>query len=414
MITLITGVPGAGKSALAVHMMLEEVERGRELYVDGIKELQVPHEPMPPLAKWTEVDDDESTGEKVFVFSPPVGALIVIDEAQRIYRPRGVGAKVPDYVAALETHRRKGHDIWLVTQHPGLIDANVRKLCTRHIHLRTSFMGRRLHEWTEVGDVDSKSSRDLSAARKYKLPRRVFTLYKSAEVHTKVNRRVPVYAYVFVLGVVGALGAGYYVYSGVQTKLAPAATGKPVAPASSPGVGPAQPGTAPAAGVQHISRQQWAELQEPRVHTLAYTAPVYDGLTQPKQVPFPAACIKSASRCQCFTAQATRLEVDAGVCAQIVAEGHFNAALDTERMREGAEPPGAARERVKAAETAPDARTINPGNDQPEFQPSDPRAVSRVPSAGAPGSVPPRGPAPGSAAQGAASPVQSAQGLRPK
>ncbi len=32
----------------------------------------------------------------------------MIDEAQRVFRPRPAGSKVPDYIQELETHRHKG------------------------------------------------------------------------------------------------------------------------------------------------------------------------------------------------------------------------------------------------------------------------------------------------------------------
>src|SRR4030067_873930 len=98
MITFISGVPGTGKTALAVSMILES--KGRPFFVD--------------------------------------------------------------YVAALETHRHGGFDIWLISQHAGLIDANVRKLIGRHIHLREGLLGRYLYEWAELGAPENRASRELA------------------------------------------------------------------------------------------------------------------------------------------------------------------------------------------------------------------------------------------------------------
>ncbi|MBK6279115.1 MAG: hypothetical protein IPF57_13690 [Gammaproteobacteria bacterium] len=92
MITLITGTPGAGKTAWIVAELLKI--QGRALYVDGIPELQISHEVAGPLDDW--------------MTWAPDGALIVVDECQRIWRPRGTGSKVPESVSALETHRHRG------------------------------------------------------------------------------------------------------------------------------------------------------------------------------------------------------------------------------------------------------------------------------------------------------------------
>lgn len=43
MINLITGVPGSGKSAYALTLMLKEIEQGRPLFVHGIPNLKIPH-----------------------------------------------------------------------------------------------------------------------------------------------------------------------------------------------------------------------------------------------------------------------------------------------------------------------------------------------------------------------------------
>lgn len=119
------------------------------------------------------------------------GAILVIDEAQRHFRPRPAGSAVPDHVAALEVHRHQGLDIWLVTQRPGLLDSNVRALCGKHIALRSTALGRYKYEWPEVGDIESKSSRDTAARSRYKLPKHVFKLYKSAEAHTVHKHTLP-------------------------------------------------------------------------------------------------------------------------------------------------------------------------------------------------------------------------------
>ena len=339
MITLITGTPGAGKTALALAMLLDEGKgQNRPLYVSGVKDLAITHEPMPEVAKWTTwVDAPETPEGKKLVFDPAEFAergVLLIDEAQNVYRPRAASSKVPDYVAALETHRHLGLDIWLVTQNPGLLDANVRKLVTRHIHIKRNILGgRRLYEWTdEIGDVESRTSRDLAASRKYKPPKRVFSLYTSATAHTKVPRRLPIYAYVLVFGLLILAGLSWRIYGSIKERVAGS---KPTAdeqaksaPQGVTGLAPGTPGGA--AQAQPVS---WSEAQTPRVSGLPHTAPQFDQLTTPRAIPFPSACVASKSKCTCYTDQATILQVEDDMCRQIVAGGLYEAHRDPEKVR---------------------------------------------------------------------------------
>ena len=64
--------------------------------------------------------------------------------------------------------------------------------------------------------------------------------------------------------------------------------------------------------------------QTPRVPGLEHTAPMYDGLTQPKVVPVPAACIQWTGKgCKCFTQQGTPYKTSEEICVQIVRNGIF-------------------------------------------------------------------------------------------
>lgn len=315
MITLITGNTGTGKTALAVSMIMSHLEaQNRPVIVDGITDLMLPHEPAPAVAEWCERVPDESyaEGEKL-VFKFPHGSLVIIDECQRIFRPRAAGSKVPEAVQAFETHRHTGLDFWLLTQHPGLLDSNVRKLVKRHIHIRETFMGRYLYEWTECGEVENKSSRDVAARRKYTLPKVVFEKYKSATVHTSLKRRVPVYVWVFGLALVGIAGLGTYGYKTVQAKIQPeaATTIRPDA------------GRAAGVGATGAKTVNYMADYKPRVEGLPHTAAIYDEVTKVTEAPFPAACMKSASSCKCYSQQGTKIGVSEDICKQIVANGLF-------------------------------------------------------------------------------------------
>lgn len=285
-ITLVTGVPGTGKTAQVVSMILEAVASGRPVFVDGVKGL---HNTTPfyrcgkltewQLGTWLQIDqyiatdgtdaqheDDDGAANwqenpDVFLLSEdgeilpqpkkfPItegqlklvrsrtsdgkaawitdyethkGAIIFIDEAQRYFRPRPQGSKVPDCVAAFEVHRHQGLDFVLITQRPSLIDFNIRGLVSRHIALRAGWFGRYLYEWSEVGDIESKTSRETAARQRFKLPKDVFDKYDSAAVHTTVKRKLPMAAKLLMVILPLALVFFGAVYKMIGSKLVPEA-----------------------------------------------------------------------------------------------------------------------------------------------------------------------------------------------
>lgn len=320
MIHLITGLPGAGKSLWALAYSQREFS-GRPIYYDGIADLKLPWIPLEGGgANWQDVAD---------------GSVVLIDEAQRVFRPRGPGAQVPAHVAALETHRHRGIDIVLVTQHPKLIDSNVRRLAGRHMHVVRAFGTRHatVHEWGEVKD-DPERSREDSIRHEWRYPAELFGAYKSAEVHT-VKRRLPVRLLTVVLAPIFAVaGIGYGVYSAYDStvkredKITETVT-EGVKTAGPLGVGGmptrvARPvPTAPKETPEEYAAR-FIESRRAAVAGLPHTAPAYADVTRPRQAPEPAACVATAERCVCYSQQATRLpSVPDDVCRQIVAHGYF-------------------------------------------------------------------------------------------
>lgn len=314
MITLITAVPGGGKTALAVSMMLDE-GKGRPIFQMGIPELKIDHQPVPPVEEWTRLEttpEDKTQTRAVFTF--PENSIIVIDEAQNVYRPRPTGSKVPDYVKAFETHRHLGIDFWIITQSPGLIDSNVRKLVGRHIHLRVTALGRFLYEGPECFDVESKSARDICAKRRYRLPKHVYSLYKSSSLHLKVKHRLPPQVYVLASVVIVFAVIFWYMNKRYHQVVSPSNIEKTVGSVA----GPTQEGARPSRPVF-----SYIESMSPSVPGLAYTAPRYADVTKPVRAPVPSACVQSSTECRCYTDQATRLNVPHDLCVQIVKNGFY-------------------------------------------------------------------------------------------
>jgi len=241
MINLITGVPGSGKSAYALTVMLKEIEQGRPLFVHGIPNLKIPHtlvvcdsptcevcpqSPVEPLVleelphdspdfliKQYQIDernyqknlavyhlakarhDSLLRADEWHIWAPD-GALLFYDEVQNVYRPVSSSAKILPSIAAFETHRHKGLDFYLVTQSPLLMNANARRLTGKHIHLRPTWAGRFQYEFPECNDNTKNTSSGVKSS--YKLNSKVFSLYKSASLHTKQSKKVPSVVYVLV------------------------------------------------------------------------------------------------------------------------------------------------------------------------------------------------------------------------
>ena len=334
MITLITGAPGSGKTALAVEYLMGV--KDRPIFTMGIVDLKVPHEAVPPVVEWTEMrasPEDPNLKKACFTFPPR--SLVVIDEAQTVFRPRAMGSKVPPEVAAFETHRHEGIDFILLTQQPGLVDANIRKLVSKHQHVHSTFLGRTLYEWVGLGDPESPASRQIAAKSSYKPAKKTFTMYRSAEVHTKLKRKVPFFAWGAVVLVVGIIWGGWYAYGRIQSRLHP--------DPDSVGSGSSAAGGGSLPSKVKTKGEYFAE-RVPRVVGLYHTAPVYDSLTQPTDAPFPSVCMSvgewrgRAGRCRCLDQQGNDYALPVQMCEHIVAHGIFKDWGSAKRDTPKAEP----------------------------------------------------------------------------
>jgi len=293
-ITVITGAPGAGKSAALVSL-LSELAKDRAIYCNGIPDLQIPH---------VELDDPTTWPDSV-----PDGSIIVIDEVQRVWRPRGPGSKVPPDISALETHRHRGLDFYLVTQAPRLIDSNVRALVGRHVHLRdVGILGRWWYEWPECCENAAAGWKQAPIKKRYRLPKAIFGQYKSASIHIKPLRSFP--RTVLLAGVaVAAFGAlSWYAYGSISSKVAPAqapsGAGVLKAATSPNGVQSAHSQTGATGGnavVPIDDRIAWI----PRVSHRPESAPAYDHLRKVAVMPQVVGGYCLPQRCKCITQQGT-------------------------------------------------------------------------------------------------------------
>ncbi|HTD06240.1 zonular occludens toxin domain-containing protein [Undibacterium sp.] len=310
MINLITGLPGNGKTLFALSYIKALAEKdNRPVFYSGINELKLPWE-LIDAEKWYEV---------------PPNAIVVIDECQRIFRPRTISKDVPKYVEQLETHRHGGVDLFLITQHPMLADASVRRLTGNHRHVRRVFGTERatIHEWGEARDnCDKPAGRKDSVKHNWKFDKAAYGYYKSAEVHT-VKRNIPMRFFVLLAVPVLLIAAAVYVYK--FTKKHTEADALPANAAAQLSPAPAANGNKKSSSYQNAKEdaKQYVYENTPRVDGLPFTAPKYDELTAPTVAPAPVACMSTKSRCSCYTQQATPISMPDNLCREIVKNGYF-------------------------------------------------------------------------------------------
>lgn len=304
MITFITGAPGSGKTLYTIAKLLKPMlgttvtkhnddgtttELPRTIYTN-IKGFLFDHEL---------IDDGAEGGLNNWHEWAKPGSIICFDEVQKPWPPRPNGAKVPDYIQHLETHRHMGVDFIVMTQHPLLVDRNLVNLVGRHLHLR------RIANWTLAvvyeWDHCSRSLLYRNAVNKnpWRYDKSVYKVYKSAEVHTKQPRKVPGLVWFILVGLAGFAYLGPTTFNRISDRAqgkTPGVSAKTMQP-----MAPAQLGTVPAPG------------QVPAVASAPAGAPA-----AADPAPQISGCIASPTRCTCFDDKGRKVEKDAEMCTDLV------------------------------------------------------------------------------------------------
>jgi len=282
MITLFTGSPGAGKTAFLVDF-LSKMSEGRPIYSDGLDGLLLPHFPV-----------DSSDWHNQL----PDGAILVIDEVQRVWRPRGPGAKVPESVSELETHRHRGIDIFVTTQSPRLVDSNVRALIGRHIHIRdTGILGRYWYEWPECNE--SMAWKTCINKKRVSLPKKAFQFYKSASLHTVPVRGIPRALFIGIAALFIFTILAFLAYRIIQKTQTPISDSK-IQPQTVMNSG----GNSITSYVNKLSIDDRIDFI-PRVSHKPESAPAYDHLRKISVMPVVVGGYCQGERCKCITQQGT-------------------------------------------------------------------------------------------------------------
>jgi hypothetical protein len=216
----------------------------------------------------------------------------------------------------LETHRHKGYDIYLITQHPSLIDNNVHRLSGTHRHVQRTFGAARavIHEWGEV-HLDCERRRTDSSKTVWKYPKNVYSLYKPAEIHTH-KIQLPKHVWYLVACLAALAGLGVFLKMRISERTAPVEvsqdTALPVGQESFLSAGMA-------AEKRPMTREEYLQSFMPRIPGLQHTAPRYDAITKPVSAPIIAGCVVMKKKCQCYTQQNSRYPASDALCRDIAA-----------------------------------------------------------------------------------------------
>lgn len=328
-ITLLTGVPGNGKTLRAVWYISAAVKAGEQVFSSNLNGLQIPEVvDFPDPTKWEEL---------------PAGSILVVDEAQRFFR--AAAGPVPAYIQAMETIRHMGIRLILITQSPALIHANIRALVGLHEHLVRENGKESATVYRRSRVIDNvRSDRALAVEdhETWAYPKECYALYKSAEVHTvkrtissKVKRAI-------VLGSLAAALLGYVVW----TVKSSASDDAPVLQAATGG---AASGTGKEEADRWVTLTDYAEDHQPRFGTMPWTAKIYDG----RQVTADPAIFCMSSNpgpdaqgvhldhtCTCLTEQGTYYEMELHTCRHIARRGQpYNPYSQQSRASAQQQPP---------------------------------------------------------------------------
>lgn len=332
MITLITGVPGSGKTLSVVSDLAKKVKKewaGRKIFTHGIKELTIPTEKIPEghtindMNVWLQYPENN-------------GSVVIIDEAQNIFPPRSSGSKTPELVEWIHVHRYSGVDIILITQMPGRIDKQVRDLVGAHYHIHKTPLGVRMRYFWDYCENSPKSGMKNARPEVYKFDKKAFGLYKSAEIHTKVKTPKSRVLWVIPLALV-VFGftayMGYSLLSGLGSSEKADSENSfvsSVVEVPSDDLKKSVKDKSAMAGQEiggQIAPSQNKNLTEemlkPKIDGLVESKPLYDNVRQVKQLEYPVACISGGkSGCSCYSSQGTVIkEIDKKTCNDYAKNG---------------------------------------------------------------------------------------------
>ncbi len=315
MLHLRTGLPGSFKTALALFDFLEI--KNRPKYATLIKGFDYEKHNV------TRIDDLTDW------MSLPDGSVVFVDEGQQFLRPRKREAELPKWIADFETHRHRGFDFFVTTQHPMFIDIHFRRLTEDHVHHHRFSSAKRAscRTWSSCQDDpdDVRSMKKAQIAFR-KPPKWIFDEYESTVLDThkfkippKLMFWLPVILCVFAFSIY-QLYPVFKKYFHSTTSLTPVIhqTSDKSTNVSNPLVSQSQSTN----GLSNSSDSSNAPLKPsdfvPVTELAPWSAPVYRQSAHIESVPVFVGCIEMAGNCKCTTQQGTILNVEKNICMAVI------------------------------------------------------------------------------------------------
>lgn len=347
MIYLFTGNMGTGKTSRVVHMILTNedglfkttAEDGtvidRPLYfchIDGLDTKKFHAHEL------TKEQIQSAPLDKIL----PTGAVLIVDEAHWTYPVRSAAAKVPEYIQKLSELRHDGFTLILMTQHPSQLDVFVRNLVSKHIHMERKPVGMKQYWWYKcVTNLDNPAAIVGTESSNWTPPKEAFKYYKSATVHQKFKKHIPVAVWILValLAFVGWKSYSLYsVYDKNVNQNKEETKKEQQLAASEPVSSPVQLQNQ---AYQVSNNSITPQMLLPTIPEKPETKPLYDNVRQVKTFERVAACVQGGkSGCTCYSDQATELpEISKERCLKYVKNGlPFNPYRDEQQQYEFRQP----------------------------------------------------------------------------
>jgi zona occludens toxin len=342
-IEIYTGLPGHGKTSFMVkRLLVEAAKNARPIYYSGIDGLAPGYATkLEDPKQWNAVIEgqvchchDTDNAAPCEAHLVPNGSLIFVDEAWKwfghLQEARG---PTPPHVLALAEHRHRGIDFVWTTQAPAQLYPFARSMVADHHHhvrrFGTQFVD--VFTWAELNeDVKSASKRESAQRKTAALPSDTHDKFKSAEVHT-IKRRIPFKVMALPALLVAVVVIGWLAYQKMKPENVTARLqgkeGQAAIAAGPDSLGAGGPG---AARHLYTTAAEYVEAFTPRIASMPWTAPAYDGaLPVAKPV---AVCMSSKAgldgngefkpaSCSCITEQGTRYLMPEQQCKTQVAMG---------------------------------------------------------------------------------------------
>lgn len=307
-ISLLTGLPGAGKSLRMAEAISKLVEKGEHVFACNIDGLKIPGVTLwEDARKWRDL---------------PAGSILFVDEAQAFF-PERRGGDAPEYVR-MNKIRHDGIRLVLATQQPNYLDTYLRGLVGYHEHLlrRSGRQESFLFRENQVMDVVRQKLATIKRNydyEMYKFKPRYFACYDSAQTH-QIKYQMPalVKRALMILPVAALLGIGAWYTVFRDSSLAQAA------PADVEASSLTAPTSAGAAGAERgkvkvASAEAYVQSITPMVADVPWSAPAF--VDRPVVSDPHVYCMSTENSCRCVTEQMTRVVVRDDVCRDVARWG---------------------------------------------------------------------------------------------